>query len=79
MIAFDTGCIIIMLLFNFDSSGQGAACSHGELMLISTSTDLNAGRVEICYHGQWEPIPDSEWDDQDAEVACGQLGFAKEG
>lgn len=41
--------------------------------------DHNTGRVEICYGGQWEPIPDSEWDDQDAEVACGQLGFAKEG
>lgn len=64
---------------NLDSSGQGAACFHGELMLISTSTDPNAGRVEICYNGQWGLIHDSEWDDQDAEVACGQLGFAKEG
>ena len=62
------------------TTSQAAACSHGELRLISNSTDESqiAGSVEIC-DGGWEPILDSQWDDQDAEVACGQLGYAKEG
>ena len=39
-----------------------------------------AGNVEICYsNGQWEPILINQWDDQDAEVACNQLGFANDG
>ena len=63
-----------------DNHSQAAACWYGELRLISNITDesQSTGNVEICYGG-WEPILDSQWDDQDAEVACGQLGFAKEG
>lgn len=58
---------------------EGRGCYHGNLRLISTGADHNAGTVEICYNGQWQPIHDSQWDDWDAEVACGQLGFAKQG
>ena len=55
-------------------------CTDGHIRLNSTgSTEHNAGRVEICYYGQWESIYDTHWDDRDARVACAQLGFAREG
>ena len=58
------------------------ACSYGELWLMPNSTAQIhiAGSVEICYsNGRWEPILSNQWDDQDAEVACNQLGFANDG
>ena len=46
----------------------------------STAQIYIAGSVEICYsNGQWEPILNNQWDDQDAKVACNQLGFANDG
>ena len=62
-------------------SQAASTCTHGNIRLnqTSNSTDGNAGRVEICYNGQWKSIHDNQWDDQDARVACNQLGFAREG
>ena len=46
----------------------------------STAQIYITGSVEICYsNGQWEPIHNNQWDDQDAKVACNQLGFANNG
>jgi hypothetical protein len=63
-------------------SSQAAACPYGELRLVFNDTDQShsTGSVQICYtYDQWEPILDNQWDDQDAEVACNQLGFASKG
>ena len=39
----------------------------------------NEGRVEVCFNNQFGTICDDNWGDLDAEVACAQLGFSREG
>ena len=81
MIAIGIGCIIKFDLL-VSSQAAAQACSYGELRLMPNSTTQIhiTGSVEICYsNGGWEPILSNQWDDQDAEVACNQLGFANDG
>ena len=35
------------------------------------------GRVEICINNVWGTICDSMWGQQEASVACKQLGFSE--
>lgn len=39
---------------------------------VPTATQTE-GRVEICYENVYYSICDDFWDDQDAQVVCGQL------
>ncbi len=53
----------------------------GELRLVDgtrTTGDgrLCDGRLEIYINGQWGTICDDYWNDEEADVACRQLGFA---
>ena len=36
------------------------------------------GRVEVCRGGVWGAVYDSEWDFNDAQVTCRQLGYPSE-
>lgn len=40
---------------------------------------LSIGRIEICLEGQWMAICGNIWTQEDASVACRQLGFSGPG
>ena len=54
------------------------SCKDEDLRLRGGSSPLE-GRVEICFNDEWGTVCDDGWGTQDANVACGQLGFSQFG
>ncbi|XP_038072278.1 uncharacterized protein LOC119740886 isoform X2 [Patiria miniata] len=53
---------------------SGRTCDYAELRLIGGRTP-NEGRIEIFLNGTWGTLCDSSWGQEEARVACRQLGF----
>lgn len=56
--------------------GPNATCSNRDVRLVRNHENDAVGRVEMCLGGEWLSMcADTEWNDEDARVACRQLGF----
>ena len=53
-------------------------CTNGDLRLVNGQTS-NEGRLEICINGVWGTVCDDFWGTPDAQVACAQLGYTRNG
>ena len=51
----------------------------GDGIRLANGNTEYEGRVEICKSGTWGTVCDDFWDNQDAMVACRQLGFSSLG
>ena len=49
-------------------------CKHSSVRLVGSS--LLEGRLEVCNHGVWLRVCDSNFDVVVATVACRQLGYS---
>ena len=56
----------------------GPICSDGDVRLVS-GLKPSFGRVQVCYHENWENVCSEKWGDNDATVVCRQLGFSNKG
>ena len=55
-------------------------CNHGDLRLVQgMNFNSSAGRVEVCSRKQWVTVCDDDWDNNDAQVVCRQLGYLTTG
>ena len=50
-------------------------CTHGDIRLLN-GTVPSEGRVEVCIGKIWGTVASDFWDNRDARVVCGQLGYS---
>ena len=56
----------------------GPQCEEADIRLRGSSLSQE-GRVEVCLGGGWGTVCDDGWDENDAIVACRQLGLHIDG
>ncbi|XP_053836721.1 antigen WC1.1-like [Vidua macroura] len=52
----------------------GVTCTDAVELRLAGGSSACAGRVEVKLQGQWGSVGDNDWDMEDAEVVCQQLG-----
>ena len=63
------------LLVYQDSSYPAIACEQDDIRLENGQNKFE-GRVEVCDGGYWKTVCSDIWEDEEASVACRQIGFA---
>ena len=61
-----------------DTNPDLVLCENGAIRLQG-GTSIYEGRVEVCRSQQWGTVCDDDWETEDANIACKQLGFSAEG
>ena len=71
----------LRLIPDNDQTAQELYLSEGSLpSYYFIDDEIHRGRLEICMDGEWSSICyDESWNNQDAIVACEQLGFSSVG
>ena len=78
--------LVVMVLINyyrlaeapksmFICTDEATSCEDGEVRLEGGFSPSN-GRVEFCQYRTWGAVCGEGWDDNDARVVCGQLGYS---
>lgn len=58
----------------YTSTVEEPECTDTDVRLVGGHNALE-GVLEICFSGVWGSVCRNGWDDVDAGVVCGQLGF----
>ena len=72
------------MLFTCTVSTPTTQCSDGEVRLENVTYTFVVesysigGRVEVCYNGTYYPVCDEGWTDNDATVACSNVGYSSD-
>ena len=55
-----------------------AGCISGSIRFVGGNQPWE-GRVEVCKQDTWGTVCDQMWNQEDANVACRQAGYSREG
>ncbi len=67
----------LQLVSSSPPPAENFTCTDGSIRLVGGQAE-NEGRVEVCFSNQYGTICDDQWDNNEASVVCGQLGFSRE-
>ena len=51
---------------------------EGIRLIHNDSVNSSRGMVQVCHYGVWMPVCGQAWSDEEASLACKQLGFVGE-
>ena len=57
-----------------EKSATFSNCSNATLRIVGGPSQLE-GRLEVCLNNVWGTVCGFNWDNNDAAVACRQLGY----
>ena len=69
--------IVLIIVINYISiivPDIDSSCTNGEVRLTSGRVP-SEGVIEVCVNGVWGAVCGTGWDQEDAGVVCGQLGY----
>ena len=66
-------CIVLVAPTTLPSN-----CTNGDVRLSGGSSS-SEGYVQVCINNAWGSVCGSNWDSQDGNVVCGQLGLLSQG